>query len=289
MAGNQHLANDAAMKTILVAIDFSKNASHALSYALLYANKLETNIHLIWVDNTSSDESVTDTIEGELRREKKSYMNKIIDEYQPLLKQGKIEMIFRKGRIYQEISKAAREIKAEMIFTGTHGVSGYEQYWIGSNAYRIVTQAPCPVVTVRNDFQFGTAVKNILLPLDGSLETKQKLPFACSLANSFGSTIHLLEVYNTPIKVIRKRIDQFGQEAKKCLVEQEVDFVLDKIEADNVAASILDYSNSQNIDLIMIMTDQGTTTANKYLGPYAQQLINNSTVPVLSLRAKEYH
>ena len=277
------------MKTILVAIDFSKNASHALSYALLYANKLDTNIHLIWVDNTSSDESVTDSIEGELRREKKSYMNKIIDEYQPLLKQGKIEMIFRKGRIYQEISKAAREIKAEMIFTGTHGVSGYEQYWIGSNAYRIVTQAPCPVITVRNDFQFGKTVKNILLPLDGSLETKQKLPFACNLANSFGSTIHLLEVYNTPIKVIRKRIDQFGQEAKKCLVEQEVDFVLDKIEADNVAASILDYSNSQNIDLIMIMTDQGTTTANKYLGPYAQQLINNSTVPVLSLRAKEYH
>jgi len=277
------------MKTILVAIDFSKNATHALSYSLLYANKLESNIHLIWVDNTSYDESVTDTIEGELRREKKSYMNKIIEEYQPLLKHGKIEMIFKKGRIYQEITKAAREIKAEMIFAGTHGVSGYEQYWIGSNAYRIVTQAPCPVVTIRNDFQFDNTVKKILLPLDSSLETRQKLPYACNLAKSFGALIHLLEVYNTPIKVIRKRIDQFGQEAKKYLLEKKVDFVFDKIEADNVAASILDYSSTHDIDLIMMMTDQGTTTANKYLGPYAQQLINNSTVPVLSLRAKEYH
>ena len=277
------------MKTILVAIDFSKNATHALSYALLYANKLGTNIHLIWVDNTSSDESVTDTIEGDLRREKKAYMNKIIEEYQPLLKQGKIEMIFRKGRIYQEITKAAYEIKAEMIFAGTHGVSGYEQYWIGSNAYRIVTQAPCPVVTIRNDFKFKKTLKKILLPLDSSLETKQKLPFASDLAKSFGAVIHLLEVYNTPIKIIRKRIDHFGQEAKKCLVDENVDFVLDKIEADNVAASILEYSNSKNIDLIMMMTDQGTTTANKYLGPYAQQLINNATIPVLSLRAKEYH
>jgi nucleotide-binding universal stress UspA family protein len=277
------------MKTILVAIDFSKNSSHALSYALLYANKLKTNIHLIWVDNTSSDESVTDTIEGELRREKKSYMNKIIEENQALLKHGKIEMIFKKGRIYQEITKAAREIQAEMIFAGTHGVSGFEQYWIGSNAYRIMTQAPCPVVTIRGDFQFSNTVKKILLPLDSSLETKQKLPYACNLAQSFGAVIHLLEVYNTPIKVIRKRIDQFGQEAKKGLMENNVDFVLDKIEADNVAASILDYSNSHKIDLIMMMTDQGTTTANKYLGPYAQQLINNSTIPVLSLRAKEYH
>ncbi len=277
------------MKTILVAIDFSKNATHALQYALLFANKLEANIHLIWVDNTISDESVTDTIEGELRREKKAYMNKIIEEYQPLLTHGKIEGIFKKGRIYQEVTKAAYEIKAEMIFAGTHGVSGFEQYWIGSNAYRIMTQAPCPVVTIRSDFQFGDTLKKILLPLDSSLETKQKLPFACDLATSFGAVIHLLEVYNTPIKVIRKRIDQFGQEAKKYLVEKKVDFVLDKIEADNVAASILDYSSSKNIDLIMMMTDQGTTTANKYLGPYAQQLINNSKAPVLSLRAKEYH
>lgn len=277
------------MKTILVATDFSKNATHALSYALLFANKLETNIHLIWVDNTSSDESVTDTIEGELRREKKAYMSKIIEEFQPLLNFGKLEMIFRKGRIYQEITKAARDIDAEMIFAGTHGVSGYEQYWIGSNAYRIMTQAPCPVVTIRNDFQFRPTLKKILIPLDSSLETKQKLPFACNLAKSFGASIHLLELYNTPIKVIRRRIDQFGQEAKKCLVEKEVEFQLEKIEAKNVAASILDYSNSNDIDLIMMMTDQGTTTANKYLGPYAQQLINNSTVPVLSLRAKSYH
>jgi len=277
------------MKTLLVATDFSKNATHALSYALLFANKLETNIHLIWVDNTSSDESVTDTIEGELRREKKAYMSKVIEEFQPLLKHGKLEMIFRKGRIYQEITKAAHDIDAEMIFAGTHGVSGYEQYWIGSNAYRIMTQAPCPVVTIRNDFQFNPTLNKILIPLDSSLETKQKLPFACNLAKSFGATIHLLELYNTPIKVIRRRISQFGQEAKKCLVKKEVDFRLEKIEAKNVAASILDYSNSNDIDLIMMMTDQGTTTANKYLGPYAQQLINNSSVPVLSLRAKSYH
>ncbi|MCF6170200.1 MAG: universal stress protein [Bacteroidales bacterium] len=276
------------MKTILVAIDFSKNATHALRYALLFANKLQTNIHLVWVDNTTSDESVTDTIEGELRREKKAYMKKIIEDYQPMLEQGKIDVIFRKGRIYQEVNKVAREIKAEMIFTGTHGVSGYEQYWIGSNAYRIMTQAPCPMITIRCDFEFDKTIKNILLPLDSSLETKQKLPFACNLAKGFGSVIHLLEVYNTPIKVIRKRINQFGQEAKKSLTKEKVNFKLEKIEAGNVAASILNYSNDHNIDLIMMMTEQGTTTANKYLGPYAQQLINNSKVPVLSLRAKEY-
>ena len=48
------------MKTILVAIDFSKNAEHALEYALVYANKLKTDIQLIWVDNILTDDSVID-------------------------------------------------------------------------------------------------------------------------------------------------------------------------------------------------------------------------------------
>jgi nucleotide-binding universal stress UspA family protein len=100
--------------------------------------------------------------------------------------------------------------------------------------------------------------------------------------------LHLLKVYNTPLKLIRRRIDEFGNDAETCVKDKDVDFVLKTIEADNVAAGILNYAEKQNIDLISIMTEQGTTTANKFLGPYAQQLINNSPIPVLSLRAKEY-
>jgi nucleotide-binding universal stress UspA family protein len=275
------------MKTILVAIDFSRNAEHALEYAVLFANKLNACIHLIWVDNTLIEESVIDIIEGETRIEKRAYMNTIIKKFQPQIKCGEIQVLLRKGRVYQEISKAAKQIKADMIFAGTHGVSGYEQYWIGSNANRIVSQAPCPVVTIRSEYDFKDQIKKILLPLDSSLETKQKLPFAAELAKSFNATIHLLKVFNTPLSVIRKRIDKYGQDAEVCLKEKKVKFVTEELEVDNVAASIIKYSREHKIDLISIMTDQDTTTAKKFLGPYAQQLINNSEIPVLSLRSKE--
>jgi len=276
------------MKTILVAIDFSKNAEHALKYALKYAKILNAEIKLIWVDNTTSDESVTDTIEGDLRREKKSYMNELIKKYESQLNH-KMDVLFRKGRVYQEITKAARQIEADIIFTGTHGVSGFEQYWIGSNAYRIVTQAPCPVVTIRSDYEISNTIKNILLPLDSSLETKEKMPFACEMAMLFGAVIHLLVMYNTPLSVIRKRLDKIAGEAETCMNEKGVKYVIERIDADNVASSILEYADKNKIDLITIMTDQGTTTANKFLGPYAQQLINNAMIPVMSLRAKEQY
>ncbi len=273
------------MKTILVAIDFSRNAEHALEYALIFAKKLGSSIKLVWVDNTVSEESVIDTIEGDLRREKKKYMEELIKKYQPKLKTGTMEAIFRKGRVYQEVAKAAAQVDAEIIFAGTHGVSGFEQYWIGSNAYRIVTQAPCPVVTIRPDFTFGKDIKKILLPLDSSAETKQKLPLACQVASIFNATVYLLTIYNTPLNVIRKRIDKAGDEAQKCMEERGVKFVRENLVADNVAASILEFIEGKDIDLITIMTDQGTTTGARFLGPYSQQLINNSKIPIMSLRA----
>jgi nucleotide-binding universal stress UspA family protein len=277
------------MKTLLVATDFSKNSIHVLEYAIMFANKLDASIHLVWVDNSSLKDNLIDTIDEELRIEKKNYLKKIVADYKSKVPGGNLEYHLKKGKVYQEIGKMATQLKADIIFAGTHGVTGYEQYWIGSNAYRIMTSAPCPVITVRSDYHFENAISNILLPMDSSLETKQKLPFTVELAKRFNATIHLLKVYNSPIGVIRKRIDSFGREAEKCLKDKNVNYKLESVEATNVAASILDYAQKNKIDLIAIMTEQNITTANKFLGPYAQQLINSSIVPVLSLRDKEYN
>ena len=96
------------MKTILVAIDFSKNAEHALEYAILFAEKLDASIYMIWVDNTISDETVLDTIKGELRIEKKEYLDKLTKEYKGRIPGGKFEVILKKGRVYQEVAKTAK-------------------------------------------------------------------------------------------------------------------------------------------------------------------------------------
>ena len=274
------------MKNILVAIDFSKNAEHALQYALMYAEKLNASLYLIWVDNSVSEDGVLDTIERDLRTEKKEYLKSIVKEYNEKYPNIKFEILLRKGRVYQEIAKAAGQINADMIFTGTHGVSGYEQHWIGSNTYRIVTHAPCPVATVRSSYEITSRLDNILVPLDSSLETKQKLPFICELAQKFDACIHLLEVYTSNLSVIRKRIHKFGEEAVKCMNERGVKYELEKVDVKNVVSSIIEYGKSNNIDLIAIMTEQDSTTANKFLGPYAQQLINNSDIPVVSVRSK---
>ncbi len=276
------------MKTLLVAFDFSKNAIHALDYALVYARKMHATVDLVWIDNSRPTDSLIHTIDEELRIEKKNYLNKIIEDYAARYPDISFDLYLGKGKIYQEISKIARRLKAELIFTGTHGVTGFEEFWIGSNAYRITTTAPCPVVTVNNSYEITDAVSQILLPVDSSLETNEKLPFAANIADIFGATIQLLKIYNTPLNVIRKRIDGFAKEAIDFLENRKVSFEIGETEANNIVSGILSYAQKKNIDIIAIMTEQGNITANRFLGPYAQQLINTAKIPVMSLRSMDY-
>lgn len=272
------------MKHFLVAFDFSKNAIHSLEYALMFANKMEADLSLVWVDNSSTPEHLY-SIDQELRIETKSHFDEIIRQYEPLVHHGKINQFLRKGKVYSEVASVARSINANVLFAGTHGVSGFEEYWIGSNAYRIVASAPCPVVTLRRDYLINGSIRKIVLPIDNSADTKHKLPFAARIAKAFNAEIHLLLLNSSPIQVIRKRMQTYASEASVLLEKEGINYVVSEAESENITSSILNYTETQQADFIAIMTEQGASNGNMFLGPYAQQLINNAKVPVLSVQS----
>jgi len=53
------------------------------------------------------------------------------------------------GLAAQQIIRAARSKKADLIVIGTHGRTGLARLFLGSVAARVVAGAPCPVLTVR--------------------------------------------------------------------------------------------------------------------------------------------
>jgi nucleotide-binding universal stress UspA family protein len=272
------------MKHFLVAFDFSKNAVHSLEYALMFANRIEADLSLVWVDSSNTPEHLYN-IDQELRIETKSHFDDIIQQYAPLVHHGKINQFLRKGKVYSEVAAVARAINASLLFAGTHGVSGFEEFWIGSNAYRIVASATCPVITIRRDYEFNSSIKKIVLPIDNSADTRHKIPYAARIAKAFDAEIHLLTVNKSPIQVIRKRMLSYVAEASRFLENEGVKYIVSEVESDNVTSSILTYSEAQHADFIAIMTEQGASNGNMFLGPYAQQLINNAKVPVLSVQS----
>jgi nucleotide-binding universal stress UspA family protein len=46
----------------------------------------------------------------------------------------------------------------------------------------------------------------------------------------------------------------------------------------------MDYAAEKNADLIIIMNEQEINTTGFFMGPYAQQIVNHSNIPILSIR-----
>ncbi|NOX45629.1 MAG: universal stress protein [Chlorobi bacterium] len=275
------------MKQIIVAIDFSKCSVHALEYAITIANTLDANIIMTWVDINDGADRAFQEIENHPRKEIVNNFEELVQKYDKKLK-GELTYKIRKGKVYFEIANQAKYSDATLVIAGTHGVSGFEEFWIGSNAYRIVSHAPCPVITVRADYESTRSIKTIVLPIDSTLESRQKLPFTSKIAKLFDSKIHVISLYSTNIKAIRNRIDNYTNQVVKFLKEENVDHMVKKVEAENITNSTINYAKSVDADLISIMTEQETSASNLFLGAYAQQMVNHSPIPVLSIHTREF-
>ncbi len=271
------------MKNIVVAVDFSRGSLQALQYAISIANKMKSNILMIWVDKTASPESVYSVHVESYRGEVIKRFAEIIEKYQPTLSGGKLDYKLRKGKIYHEIVTTAKSRKAELIVTGSHGVSGFEEYWIGSNANRIVGKSCCPVITVRSGFEIKEGIQGIILPVDNVKKTLAKIPYTGKMAKIFDAEVHILVIFTTPLKTMHKRIENYANKAKKYFDREKVKYKVETIQTQNVTKSTIDYAKTIDADLISITTKQGDNKNMGLLGPCSQQIVNHSPIPVLCI------
>jgi nucleotide-binding universal stress UspA family protein len=199
-----------------------------------------------------------------------------------------LNFLIRKGKIYKEICHVADEEDAFLLVIGTHGSSGFEEFWIGSNANRMVSACNKPIITIRSGIDVGKDLKTIVMPFDNTKVTRQKLPMTALLANYFDSEVHILGLFTSKLDDLRYRIRNYVAQAEDYFKENNVRYKVLFLEADNLTDTILDYANKVDANLISIMTEQETTTANLWLGPYASQMVNHSPIPVMSIHPDKY-
>jgi nucleotide-binding universal stress UspA family protein len=274
------------MNNIVVALDFSESSINAFLHALSIAQKCNTDMDLVWVRKSAEEKDKFDT-GGDPTKEVKVQFSDLIAKYQPELPGNKISYKIRTGKVYKEITDEAKENKAMLVVTGTHGASVFVEFWIGSNANRIVSLSPCPVITIRSGIDIARPLSKIVLPIDSTTETRQKATFTGYLAKKHDAQIHILSLYRTKSKAIRRNVDTYSEQVAKYFEEEGIKYLITHKEADNIADDMIEYAKNVDANLISIMTQQESSTANLWMGPYAQQTINRSPIPVLCIRPKE--
>ncbi|MDP2722896.1 MAG: universal stress protein [Bacteroidales bacterium] len=274
-------------KTILVGIDFSDCSINALEHAITIAHNAKADIRMVWINHLDYSKEIFSVEPDHIVKEVTERFDELVKTYRYHIGDQTISYEIRKGKVYKEICDAADEIDAFLIVIGTHGSSGFEEFWIGSNANRIVSSCKSPIITIRGGVDVNTDLKRIVLPMDSTICSREKLPFTALLAKYFNSEIHLLGLFTTQADDIRYRIKNYISQAEEYLKENEVRYKVVFIEADNITDETLKYADSIKANLISIMTEQETTTSNLLLGPYASQMVNHAQIPVLSLHPEK--
>ncbi|MBK7030071.1 MAG: universal stress protein [Bacteroidales bacterium] len=276
------------MSNIIAAIDFSDCSINALEHAISIANKGILDVHMIWVNNPSvTKTTIYSDKASDLIEEIKKQFGQLIEKYKDRLPETQLDYVIREGKVYREILDEAREMESLCIVMGTHGSSGFEQFWIGSNANRLISVAHCPVISLRAGINVKHQLERIVLPIDSTIDTRQKVPFTAYLAQLFDAEIYVVSVYASKYKAIQRRVDEYTDQVVKYLEEEGIPFHRDTLLVDNLTTSTIEYAKKVRANLISIMTEQETSPFNLLVGPYAQQMVNNSPFPVLSINPHE--
>ena len=268
---------------ILVPVDFSDQSFIALgqSYNLARLTKatltlfhvIEEPFHLPFFTPKAMDKGMEKKIQKELE--------KLAQE--TMAKSGvKVETLMAKGKVYEEIQVAAKKLKCSFIVMGTRGGKGLKKF-IGSNALRVVREAPCPVITIHGK-KHRPGCKNIVLPLDLTKETKEKVTKAIEIAGLFGSVINLVTVLTTDDEFIVNKLKRQMDQVNAFIKEHNVASTVEYVHGSDVPQDIIKYAKKIKADLILIMTQQETNWTNMFIDSEAQEIINTSEIPVLSLR-----
>jgi len=271
------------MNHILVPIDFSNTSINALEHSILIANMLSYDIRLIHVKRKNADYNTSFNIDDF----NEVLLSGIEDNFEDLIRvygkdlNGKIDYRIREGRIYTEICNQANYGDSEIIVMGTHGVSGFEERWVGSNAFGIVSNASCPVITIRYNFP-KREIKKIIMPIDVTKETRHKVPFVTKLAQTFNAEVHVIDVREDNKASTRKLLNEYVSLVVSYLKRRNVKYICDSLKDKNLTDVIIEYALLNDADIIAVTSDTNELARQFWFGPKAQQMVNHSPIPILS-------
>ena len=214
------------------------------------------------------------------------------------------------GLVVDALLERAGAISADLIVMTTHGRGPTSRAFLGSVADEMVRRCPIPLVLVRPGATLAAgaaepALRNILVPLDLSLESQVVIEPALALAACFGAAVTLLHVIEPEFAAAEateaasgigaaaalERLLVHAGELAQCAGVQRggaggVEIRSRLVSGSHVASAIVDEADSHAYDLIALATHGRGGFRRLLLGSVADKVLRSATCPVLSYRGR---
>jgi len=289
--------------TILVPTDGSPHAERAAAHAQYLATAFEATVHVVTVVDVQAaagpfgaggvDTEFVDRLEAEGKE--------AITAIEATFDESAIETAVVRGEPDDAILDYATEHDVDMIAMGTHGRTGLGRYISGSVTEAVVRHADVPVLTVRKtEASTVEDYDDIMIPTDGSDAAGVAFDHGLAIAERTGARVHAVNVVNISdlstgadytmptelFETFRERGERATEAVAAAARERGLDAVTEVREG-FPARDLLDYAESEAVDLIAMGTAGRTGMSRFLLGSTAERVIRHADAPVLAVNARD--
>jgi nucleotide-binding universal stress UspA family protein len=302
--------------SILVPLDGSTFGEHALPLAANLARRAGAELHLAHVHQTIPPATVAgvtvmDAIDEHLRQDEQAYLADVtrrLTEHSPV----RVKTTLLSGDVVPALKAHASKVGADVVVMSTHGRGAFGRFWLGSVADELLREMTRPVLLVRPnegkpDYRREPALRNILVPLDGTALAERILPLAMATAELFDGSLTLLRVVQPVVRPsylhegsgVAGLTHSVLEQVQSLQVERrnEAQLYLDRVAEpvivkgcrvrtkvvidEEPALAILLEAQTGNADLIAMETHGRRGLSRLFLGSVADKVVRGGVVPVL--------
>lgn len=274
------------MKKILVPTDFSEHAEYALKVAAQIAKKNNAEIILLHMLELPHQGGDAGTGAGHDVPEIMLFKNRAIERLEDLMDEDYLDGIevseaIQFEKAFDGVLKITKKNNIDFIVMGSHGASGFNEMFIGSNTEKVVRYSDVPVLVIKNETDVFNA-DNFVFASDFSGEVKKPFEKMMEFAASYGSHLNLVMI-NTPNsfkathvaeKIMSDFMKNFNYPNYSMHIYNDV----------NIEKGILNFSNSKKADIIGMCTHGRTGFAHFFNGSISEDLVNHAVKPVITFK-----
>lgn len=276
---------DQTINHLLVPVDYSDKSILGLQMAdnlLVKTGGILTVINIIKGVDPIWSEFFTEDERQNLLLKLKKHLDNFTKKHITL---GKYDVNIRieKGKFCDTVLKTSEKLNITKIVMGTSTVNNIKKRIIGSNALRIVTEASCPVITLKKD---PRDLKRIILPLDVTKETKEKVKYAIRMAQLYNAEVRVVSAYTLSDDIIMRKLELQQNQVVKFINDHQITCSGHMLKVGDRVDGVLKFIEENAGDLIVITTHQQLEIVASFLGSFARSMVSSANIPVMSIVPK---
>lgn len=286
-------------RRLLVPLDGSPLAEHALPHALAIARRSGASIRLAHVhaplDKMEEPWRLYSTHFSDLNeervRQKQNYLNDVVRRIGRRDSVNMVTYVAESDRTAEQLCAVARGV--DLVVMATHGRGRWGKLWHGSTSDAVLSRLACPLLLVRGyqspvDLTGDPLVRKVLVPLDGSKDAEQVLKHAAAIGQVSNAAVTLLHVDRSGRanhRIAAEYVQDYLRHAAKTLGDRLATVSTRILQTDaRTAQAVLSFATEHEVDLVAVTSHAGGRLAGFTQDRVADVILQRPGMKVLILR-----